>query len=191
MRRQKASFVLGDHMKSFVVAIPAALSMFGAAAAATVNFDYAGAPVQVDGLFTDVGFNVVASPGATIDGMTVTLDFTKCDDPINAAGDCLGAGFSFNNEIQFILTSPDATSVTLIAAGAYSGQTPGDRVVVTFDDAAASAVGGALLADGTFRPTGLLSAFIGEIVSGLWTLRVQDTVGADPLQLNDFQVAFE
>lgn len=178
-------------MKFFLPGLAGACALFGAASATPITFDYAGAPVQVDGSSQDVNFNVVAPPGATIGDIVVTLDFTKCDDPINAAGDCVGAGFSFNREISFILTAPDGTSVTLIAIDDYSGQTPGAHVIVTLDDDAATAVGGSSLLSGTFSPSEALAAFLGGTVAGMWTLTVIDSVGLDPLQLNDFQITFE
>lgn len=177
-------------MKSSVVFAAAVVAMMGAADAAPVNYDYAGGSVQVDNSFTDINFNVAADAAELISELVVTLDFTKCDDPIEADGSCAATGYSYNNEIQFILTSPSGTSVTLIAEGDYNGQDHGDRVVVTLDDSAASLIGGNVLLSGVFRPHEALAAFIGEAILGQWTLRVQDIVGADPLRLNDFQLAF-
>ena len=94
---------------------------------------------------------------------------------------CIGQGFSFNREVEFILESAQGTLVNLVLQDTYSGQTSGDRVVVDFDDEAGSTVGGAVLLSGAFRPVGLLSAFDGENATGVWTLRIRDTVGLDPL----------
>lgn len=118
-----------------------------------------------------------------ITDVDIAISFSKCDDPSNAnGGACEGSGFSFNSEIVFRLTSADGTTVNLVNAGTYSGQTPGSgQQTVTFDDAAATMVGGSSVVSGTFRPVGLLSAMNGESAAGIWTLFIQDTVGADPL----------
>ena len=125
-------------------------------------------------------FNLV---GNSIIDVNISIDFAKCDDPVlNATSTaCIGGGFSFNREIEFILQSPTGTLVNLVLQDTYDGQTPGARVVVDFDDEAGAPVGGAVLLSGAFRPVGLLSAFDGENATGVWTLRIRDTVGLDPL----------
>lgn len=135
-----------------------------------------------DGAFDRV--LIVAGVG-TISNVRIAIDFSKCDDPNPgpAATGCTGTGFSFNDEIKLELISPSATTVLLVDFDTYAGQTPGDRVVVLFDDDAASAVGGDPLLDGTFSPVGSLSDFIGENADGAWALRVTDGAGGDPLQL--------
>jgi hypothetical protein len=112
----------------------------------------------------------------------ISIDFAKCDGPALTSGSvCPGDEFSFNREIVFRLTSPGGTTVSLVEQDTYSGQIPGARVVVDLDDEALTGVGGSLLASGSFRPEGLLSAFDGGSASGIWTLFIADTVGADPL----------
>ena len=124
----------------------------------------------------------------TISDVRIAIDFSKCDDPNPgpAATGCTGGSFSFNEEIVFQLTSADGTTVDLVTAFTYGGQEPGARVLVLFDDDAATQVGGAQLLNGTFSPVGSLSDFIGEDADGTWTLRVQDTVDQDPLQFYSF-----
>lgn len=120
----------------------------------------------------------------TIADVNTTIIFAKCDDPslgpLARLGDpCIGQGFSFNSEIVFRLTH-GLTTVNLVNAGTYSGQLPGAGVVsVTFDDGAPP-VGGDVTG-GTFDPVGSLADFNGAEANGLWTLLVQDTVGADRL----------
>lgn len=127
-------------------------------------------------------FNIGVS--GAIQDVDIEIDFSKCDDPlIGPTGtSCTGQGFSFNSEIVFRLTDPFGTTVNLVNAGTYSGQTPGARVTVTFDDEAASVVGGAALVSGSFQPVGNLSDFDGHDAFGVWTLFIQDTVGLDPLE---------
>jgi hypothetical protein len=120
----------------------------------------------------------------TIADVNIAIDFSKCDDPNPGPGatGCTGGGFSFNDEIEFDLISPTATTVRLVIEGTYDGQMPGARVTVNFDDEAASPVGGSVLVSGAFRPIDALSVFDGENPNGIWTLVVRDTFVDDPLQ---------
>lgn len=126
---------------------------------------------------------LVATHGAITD-LNVMLEFAKCDGPpvLPTGNNCLATGNSFNDEIMFRLTSPTGTTVNLINAGTYFGGTRGSgRVQLTLDDEAATAVGGPVLAAGTFRPTGLLAAFDGTDMHGNWALTIRDTSAQDPL----------
>lgn len=136
---------------------------------------------------------VLGGAGLTITDVNITIDFIKCDDPLSLPlpGSCSGTGFSFNREIVFRLTSPDGTTVSLVEQDTYSGQTPGTRAQVTFDDSAASAVGGVTLVTGTFRPVSTLTAFNGEAPDGMWTLYIEDTVGLDPLGVYGYRLDVE
>ena len=143
--------------------------------------------LQVDGSSaTDV--ISIAGGLSPISDVNVTIDFTKCGGNIPGSA-CLDPGFSFNREIVFSLTSPGGTVVSLVIQDTYSGQTPGANVIVTFDDGAASVVGGSLLVSGTFQPVGSLASFDGESANGNWTLFFQDTVGLDPLKVNTWSLA--
>lgn len=120
-------------------------------------------------------------PSASIGNVTISIDFAKCDDPAMLAnGSGCGPGNAFFGEIAFRLAH-GATTVNLVNAGTYTSGNSGGRVVVTFDDAAGSVVGGPLLQSGTFQPVSSLSSFIGQDAAGLWTLTIQDTTGSDPL----------
>ena len=92
---------------------------------------------------------------------------------------------AFAREIIFRLTSPEGTLVSLVEADTYfpsgSGPTPGSRITVTFDDAAANLVGSTGFVGGTFFPVGSLSAFNNEGAVGTWTLSIEDDTGGDPL----------
>ncbi len=119
-----------------------------------------------------------------VSDVNISITFAKCDNPsigLNGTA-CIGQGSSFNREIVFKLTNPFGTTINLVNQDTYSGASPGSgRVTITFDDEAASVVGGSIVAGGSFRPVGNLSAFDGTDAAGLWTLLIQDTVGADPL----------
>ncbi len=130
------------------------------------------------------GSRTLSLGAGAIADVNIAINFAKCDDPgVSGGTACAGTGFSFNREIVFRLTSPDGTVVNLVNQDTYDGATPGSgRVTITFDDEAGSTVGGANVVGGTFRPVGSLSAFDGEDAFGDWTLFIQDTVGADPLE---------
>ena len=138
---------------------------------------------------------VLGGAGLTITDVNITIDFQKCDDTVSLplTGGCpaSASSFSYNREIVFRLTSPDGTTVSLVEQDTYSGQTPGARVQVTFDDSAASAVGGPTLVSGIFRPVSTLTAFNGESPDGMWTLYIEDTVGFDPLGVYGYRLDVE
>ncbi len=172
---------------AFLLAAVAALSLGGqAASAATVSQSF-NPVLQADA--SSGTYSFVFAPSMTISDVNITLDFTKCDNPISSTGACQGTGYSYNREIVFSLISPSGTIVQLVTQDTYTGQTPGDRVQVTFDDAATTLVGGSTLSSGSFQPIGSLSSFNGEDSAGTWSIFYQDTVGADPMSLNGFTLA--
>lgn len=146
--------------------------------------------LQVDGSFgtTSLNFAGLTSP---ITSVTTTVNLTKCDDPISSTGVCVGSGFSFNDEIALRLISPGGTTVKLINAGTFSGQTPGTTVTFTFDESSLNPIGGGSLVSGTFNPTGNLNDFIGEDGNGNWTLFLEDVANRDPLSVNSFSVTVD
>ncbi|MFM2475376.1 hypothetical protein, partial [Burkholderia cenocepacia] len=112
-----------------------------------------------------------------VDDVTITIDFLKTD------GSCVAPqpGDAFHGETRFALASPTGTSIALVSNGTYSGGTATGVVSVTFDDAAATTVGGGAPVSGTFRPVQSLAAFDGELAAGDWILTVADSTVADPL----------
>lgn len=174
------------HYKATIALALVAGIALSASAHATVITAESGAfsPVlTVDGASATTSLAISAAPGERVSDVNVTIDFTKCDDPISNSGACQGAGGSFNEEIVFRLTSATGVMVDLVTGGTYSGSTPGQRVTVTFDDSASSPVGGTPV-DGNFQPVGSLADFIGENPNAVWELFYQDLVGADPLSVN-------
>jgi hypothetical protein len=167
-------------MKKLIAIAAVAGGLFTASAGAAVLTDTNNTFGNFD---RSSGNRTFAIGGGTIADVNILIDFAKCDDPTLTPSStaCIGLNDSFNREIVFRLTSPDGITVNLVNENTYSGQTPGARVQVNFDDAAASAVGGPALQTGTFRPVGSLSSFNGLSALGVWTLFVQDTVGFDPL----------
>ncbi|MBK8903065.1 MAG: tandem-95 repeat protein [Anaerolineaceae bacterium] len=144
------------------------------------------------------------SPGASISSVTATVQFAKIDAP--DAGSCFSIGHQggspFNREIYMFLTSPSGDTAVLIedslnnggsgSAPPYYTYTTNDvyngTVTVTFDDGAATQVGGPAPVSGTFRPEEPLSAFLGEDPLGTWTLSVGDNLSGAPVCFYDFSL---
>lgn len=157
-----------------VTGIPASAGPLSASDATFGSFDNSGSTRAL----------TITGSGSILD-VNLSIVFAKCDDPSLGAGGgtignpCIGTGSSFDREIVFALTH-GATTVQLVNQATFSGQTPGAGVVrMTFDDG-----GGALpgsVAGGTFHPVGNLSDFNTAEANGLWTLSINDTVGADRL----------
>ena len=121
--------------------------------------------------------------------MNLRIDFTKCDDPIEPDGTCSGGGRAFWDDIIFTLTSPAGTTVDIVLEDTYDSRSDsGDRVVVDFDDSAATQVGGDMFVSGAFRPVGFLSDLVGENPTGIWTLFFADASSPDPLSLNAWEL---
>lgn len=150
---------------------------------------YAGPLSATDATFgsfdASSGSRALNIPGSgTVTDVNILIQFAKCDDPSLGAGaqlgdPCIGGGFSFDRETVFRLTHGN-TTVDLVLQDTYSGQTPGAGVVqIQFDDSGAAL--GANIQGGVFHPVGNLSDFNGAEANGLWTLFIQDTVGADRL----------
>lgn len=147
-------------------------------------------PLDVDGSSGTRTVDITAAelpPGETLTNVNVTVDFLKTD------GSCAtpGTGNSYHSEIVYQITSPMGTTVNLITSGTFTGGDDVPPVTITFDDAAASVVGGVYPVSGTFQPVSPLSAFNGEDPQGTWTLYVEDTVGADPLCHYSFTLDLE
>ena len=122
--------------------------------------------------------------GGHVKNVNIFIDFAKCDDPAMQPGQttCSAGGFSFNREIVFTLEHIlSGISVQLIAQDTYSGQTPGARAQIEFDDSYSPTVGGGSLVSGNFHAVGNLSDFNGIDSAGTWRLHIADTVGQDPL----------
>ncbi|HEX6733572.1 MAG TPA: PEP-CTERM sorting domain-containing protein [Azonexus sp.] len=155
------------------------------AAACSANAALLTATDSTYGLFDAASGNRTFTLGSgLVSDVNLSITFSKCDDPgIGPNGtSCVGTGNSFNSEIVFLLTNPFGTTVSLVNSGTYGGATPGSgKVTITFDDEALGIVGGANVVGGSFQPVGELSDFDGQDAGGIWTLFIQDTVGADPL----------
>lgn len=133
--------------------------------------------------------------GATVADVDLTIEFEKTDSESCAIP--YSAGYPFNREIVFYLTSPGGTRVVLVESqnnwggsglgATYTAIEYGGDVTVTFDDSATSLVGPMPLS-GTFRPVQPLAAFHGESPFGTWTLTAGDDSAQDALCLARFEL---
>ena len=134
---------------------------------------------------------------SVIQDVNIAINFEKID------GTCPthGGGNAYNGEIFMYLESPTGTQVALVedawnSAGSgtgttYPGIAYGGLAAVTFDDWAATTVGGLVPTSGTFRPVEPLSAFQGETPLGTWTLYAGDSVLGDPLCFYEFTLTID
>lgn len=147
--------------------------------------------VQVDNSSQSRSLTVLATDfpaGGIITDVNLTIDFTKSDDPIFSDGTPGGTGNAYIAEIVFELTSSNGTVINIINQGTFTGTSTGGRVTMTFDDSAATVVGGTSLVSGTYRPVESFTDLLGDNPLGTWTLTVRDTAGQDPLTLNSWQL---
>ncbi|MEQ9530999.1 PEP-CTERM sorting domain-containing protein, partial [Marinobacter salarius] len=98
---------------------------------------------------------------------------------------CSSGGFPYPGEAFMNLTGPTGTNVVLFSSSYFSGPGSSIDVTNTFNDEAVSSLP-TTIQSGTFQPVGALSAFDGDDVAGTWTLRIGDTVGADPILFRSF-----
>jgi len=165
----------------------AVLALVPAAASAVIVSETNSVIAAVDASSTTR--SVTFAQSGAINDLNITIDFNKCDaESYNAPGPCVAGGFSFNREIFFTLTAPNATAVTLVTTNLFGGATPGQRAIITFDDAGAAIAPGSVPTTGTFAPVSLLSAFNGQDINGLWTLTIGDDVGFDTLSFHSFTI---
>ncbi|MGB5326390.1 MAG: thrombospondin type 3 repeat-containing protein [Pseudomonadales bacterium] len=82
---------------------------------------------------------------------------------------------SYIEDLGFTLASPDNTSVQIIAPACGSA----DDFDLSLDDAASSAMPCPPIGGGTHTPSNPLAAFIGDNVSGTWTLSIADSADQD------------
>lgn len=143
-----------------------------------------------DGQFCSTGAVTIPDPGSTTSNITVTDGRSISD--LNVT---LDVDHTWVGDLTFTLTHNDTgTTVTLVDRPGVPASTygcSGDDILATLDDEAALAVedqcaGSVPTINGTFRPTGLLSAFDGQAITGSWTLTASDAVSPDPGTVNEW-----
>jgi hypothetical protein len=103
-------------------------------------------------------------------------------------------GTPYYNEIEFLLTSPEATTTGLISPGDFdTGLGTGGFGFSQINFRAGSGYDVVNIDPNTpqagdFRPTGDLRVFDNEVVAGTWTLSLRDTVAQDGLSVDRFRL---
>lgn len=146
----------------------------------------------------------------TVTDVNISIFFAKSNDSALVPETSTPAtGTPFFNEIEFVLTAPDGTQVTLISNDEGTELVPGDSTetfvngtnffsgIITFDQSAATDVdsGGDIPVAGTFRPDDVLlnnlDIFNGLDAEGTWSLFIEDDVGADGLSFYEAVLEIE
>ncbi|MCC6726514.1 MAG: proprotein convertase P-domain-containing protein, partial [Saprospiraceae bacterium] len=132
---------------------------------------------------TDVPKTISAS-GTPIVTSVVNISATGTVTDVNLLN--LGITHSWINDLIVKLTSPAGTTVTLFSQICASE----DNVLTNFDDAGSpySSLPCPPTNNGTYQPLQALSAFVGQSVSGTWTLTVQDVANQDGGSLNSWSL---
>ena len=171
--------------------------MFGfafTAQAQTVTKTYtAPSSISVDGngtyAFTLPSVNFAAAdftPGNTIvSDVNVQISWAKTDGSCTAPG----TGNPFHNETNFRANGPTGNQVILVQPGTYTGGGTISTVSTTFDQAAATVVGGVNPTSGTFRPNnGNLNTYNGLAALGNYSISAGDTAVGDPLCITGYSI---
>lgn len=180
-------------MKNTLFRIPAAariaaIGLFASLASVGANAALMTASNTIGGA-ADASFidrTITFDTHAQIADVNLTVDWSKCGNGFNPSFRCSGGSdFPYPGEAYMTLTGSTGIVVTLFPVSYFSGPNGSINVSNVFDDEAASALPGTIQG-GTFRPTELLSAFDDTDLFGTWTLRIGDTVGADPILFRSF-----
>jgi VCBS repeat-containing protein len=147
-------------------------------------------PAQVDAGTIDRVMTVSGfAANEVIKDINVTFTFDKIDN--EAAGCTYGGSNVFNSETGFQMISPTGSTLSMVTPGVYTDGVHPGVVTITFDDSAATTVGGGHPVSGTFRPSNAMSVLNGQPMNGNWTFRIQDTVGSDSVCYFSSSITFE
>ena len=146
-----------------------------------------------DGQDTDIG-SVLDPPNVLTDSTPTPFDNTAAVvvtqtvagavSPILDVNVTVDINHTYTGDVTLTLTSPAGSSVVLFEEWGGSG----DNIrVTTFDDQASTSLssGGAPF-NGSFQPDDALSALMGEVADGAWTLTMEDCCGGDNGTLNSW-----
>lgn len=117
---------------------------------------------------------------------TIESKVTFLDDlPITDVNVQLDIAHSYVSDLTISLTSPEGTTVVLIASSCGDAQ----DITATFDDdGAVFACGNNPAINGAVQPLGSLSSFNGESLLGEWILKIEDNAASDGGELIDFSL---
>lgn len=131
--------------------------------------------------------SVTFSSSGLVSDLNITVAWSKCGSGGTVTYFCDGGGYPYPTEAYMSLYGPTGTMVTLFGPGYFTGPDSSVDVTNVFDDAAPNALPNTIQS-GTYRPVGTLADFNGSDYSGTWTLRIGDTVGADPILFRSFNL---
>ena len=152
---------------------------------------------NVDGTIVtrSVNYSTADFPvGATVGDVNVNIQWVATSDPCPNLSQ-----FAIHGENGFWLISPSGTKRVMIY-DAYNMHGRGNSISntydgfnsisadVTFDDAAATQVGGDDPVSGTFRPEEAFTFYNGETPFGNWTLYIADQSGFSTICFQEFTV---
>lgn len=142
---------------------------------------YAGVPVSI--------------PDANPTGVSSTATVANMSGPISSVQVRVNATHTWVGDIIIRLTSPNATTITLLDRPGYSGSGFGcsnDNIDVTFQDGAADpetiCAGSGNWPVVTAAPVNPLSGLNGQAGNGNWTLTISDSAGGDTGQLVSWEL---
>lgn len=157
--------------------------------------------ICLDSDFVEIPIMVYPVPqtnGLTVGDVSLQITFNKHD---NECGEEPGDGLPHNDEIVYILISPNGTARTVIPDGRFDDGPARGTVTFNFNDdfpplppfeenesKGESLIAPEMPAGGSFAPEESFAAFNGQDPFGLWTLLVADTVGADALDHIDHRL---
>ena len=128
--------------------------------------------------------------GTIPDVSTVTSSFevTGCEGVVLDANAGLDLSHSYVGDLIITLTSPNSTAVEL-----YNGDCGEDNIFAMLDDSAGTPVNDECVdatptIDGIFKPSELLGTLNGASGNGTWRLQIDDVIGGDDGQLNNWSL---
>ncbi len=185
------------------VAAPASAVSYDDGDATFAEIDATGDPEAGIVVPTTIERVLSVAGGGRVGRVEVALRFTQAQYTCTGGGDDFETNGIYFSDIQYTLTSPQGTTVTLIAGDASGGMAAsasyqgwidpvGDDVdlptpqavdVLLADDPAAPPVGSTNEGrpeSGTFQPAESLDAFDGEVATGDWRLAISDVYPRSP-----------
>ena len=157
--------------------------------ATTTSYTGPAAPIPDD---NPAGVNVPLSVTQTgaISNLVFSIDGATCTTAAGAT--TVGIDHTWVGDLRVRLTSPSGTTVTLIQQAGGAGNSGNNFCQTVLDDSAAASIQNVLISNapftGTFKPANPLAAFIGEEMSGTWTLNVTDLAFIDTGSVRAFSL---
>ena len=161
----------------------------------TSTFSYTGAPVAIpDNLAAGVNAAiVVAGVTGTVTDVNFGFGGTSCSATIGST--TVGLDHTWVGDLVARLTSPAATTVTLMSQPGGASNSGNNFCQTTLDDAGPSSIQAIAIAGnpwtGTFQPLNTLSTLNGQNPNGTWTLNVRDAATQDTGSIRQFSLSIQ